>query len=168
MAAVKKSKLRLWRGVHYYLSHTTDPKSPLTLWDSPQDITVSWLKRYGVSNHRQSDCLFNSLLAWYRVKQWNSASLAICEENLSLSGGLPSLRASYMDSESMSWRHHGDFTDIQSTYHIDIPRRKSLMGAVRLEFLFKQLLITWIRFQKLIGTCPAHIQLRENVSIRAF
>ena len=99
-------------------------------------------------------------LPWYRGKHWNSELLAICEGNPSLSGGFPSLRASNMDSASMSWRHHGDFTDIQSTYHIDISRRKSLMGAVRLEFLFRQLLITWIRFQKLIGTCPAHIQLR--------
>ena len=66
-------------------------------------LTSHW--RNSVSNHRHIDCLFNNMSGKHQRKHQRSKSLVLCEGNATVTGGLPSHRASDMESIFTSWRH---------------------------------------------------------------
>ena len=68
------------------------------------DVTMS---RYGVSNHRHLDYLFNRLLRWTLQKASKLRVTGLCEVNPLVTGGFPSQRAGNLEEVSVWWRHHG-------------------------------------------------------------
>ena len=63
-------------------------------------------ERDGVSNHRRHDCLPNCL---FRRRSKKTSKLRVtghCERNSSVTGELPSQRASNAENVSIGWRHH--------------------------------------------------------------
>ena len=65
------------------------------------NVRVASCEFHGLSNHRQLQCC-DSL----RSKLQTSTILVFCEGNPPVTRELQSLRASYVDSVSLSWRHH--------------------------------------------------------------
>ena len=71
-------------------------------WNNPKYIiTVTLHERYGASNHRQHDCLlqslFNKEISKHRIAR------PLCEST----GGLTSQRVSNVEDVSIWWRHDG-------------------------------------------------------------
>ena len=70
--------------------------------------TLQWLhnERSGVSNHRRLHCLLDRLFR-HRAKKISKLRVAgLCEGNPSVTGWLPSQRASNAENVSIWWRHH--------------------------------------------------------------
>ena len=62
-------------------------------------------EHHGVSDHRPTKCLFNSLFG-LRKKHQKSALLALCKGNPPMTCRFPSQRASNVKSVSMLWCHN--------------------------------------------------------------
>ena len=77
-------------------------------------ITVMSHECYGMSNHWQLICLFNSCLDWHQWEYHSFTLLALCVGNPLLTGGFSLQRASNVESVSMSWHHYKDRNSLWS------------------------------------------------------
>ena len=60
----------------------------------------------GVSNHQPHDCLLSHLISCRSMKTSKLRVTGRCEGNPSVTGELPSQRASNVENVSIWWRHH--------------------------------------------------------------
>ena len=70
------------------------------------EITVTSHESHGISNHQELNRLFNSFSRLVKKKHQCSALLALCEWNLSATGGFHTWKASDVESVSVSWHQY--------------------------------------------------------------
>ena len=75
-------------------------------------ITVTSCERYGVSNHRQNNGLFNGVFRLTSKKTSHLYFTGLCEENSPMIGGFPSQRVNIAVNVSMSLYLFLDFKNI--------------------------------------------------------